>query len=71
MERYKLGELFGVACQRISIELTELYESLYDEDGEAVKDLDKVNAYIKIFQKQVSLEADFIRQSIREHNDRG
>ena len=59
--------MYSIACINLSNELTELYEELFDEEGNPLTDLEAVNDRIKRYQKQVSLEADLIRQSIREH----
>lgn len=67
MTRNKLGNMYSIACINLSNELTELYEELFDEEGNPLTDLEAVNDRIKRYQKQVSLEADLIRQSIREH----
>lgn len=67
MTRDKLGNMYSIACINLSNELTELYEELFDEEGNPLTDLEAVNDRIKRYQKQVSLEADLIRQSIREH----
>lgn len=69
MDRYKLAEIYGLAAARISQELTDLYESLFDDDGNPMIVIDDVNDRIKKFQRQVGFEADLIRQAIREHNN--
>jgi Mg2+ and Co2+ transporter CorA len=69
MDQYKLGEIYALATSRISDELTALYESLFDDDGQPMIVIDDVNERIKKFQRQVGYEADLIRQAIREHNN--
>ena len=69
MDQYKLGEIYALATSRISDELTALYESLFDDDGQPMIVIDDVNERIKKFQRQVGYEADLIRQAIKEHNN--
>lgn len=69
MDQYKLGEIYVLATSRISDELTALYESLFDDDGQPMIVIDDVNERIKKFQRQVGYEADLIRQAIKEHNN--
>ena len=69
MDQYRLGEIYALATSRISDELTALYESLFDDDGQPMIVIDDVNERIKKFQRQVGYEADLIRQAIREHNN--
>lgn len=69
MDQYKLGEIYALATSRISDELTALYESLFDDDGQPMIVIDDVNERIKKFQRQVGYEADLMRQAIREHNN--
>lgn len=69
MDRYDLGDIFSIATLRISKEVSELYEALFDDRGNPITDLEAVNEKIKWLQRQVGLEADLIRQSIKEYNN--
>lgn len=69
MDRYKLGDIFAIACDRISDSCSELYESLFDKDGQPLYDIDEINSYIRDFQRQVSAEADLIRQGVIEYKE--
>ena len=69
MDQYRLGEIYALATSRISDELTALYESLFDDDGQPMIVIDDVNERIKKFQRQVGYEADLMRQAIREYNN--
>lgn len=69
MDSYKLASIYSLACLRIESASTELYESLFDDAGEPIKSVDLANENIRLFQRQVSAEADFIRQAIKEYLD--
>jgi hypothetical protein len=69
MDAYKLGWLYQVACNRINDACAELYESFHDEEGQPLTDLEQINVNIRLFQRQVSLEVDLVRQALTEYTD--
>lgn len=64
-----ISSLYSIACLRIHEAVSNLYESLHDSEGYPIAEIEEANDHIKKLQKQVSLEADLIRQSIREYNE--
>jgi len=69
MDEFELGSIYCLACSRISSASTELYEILFDKEGQPIGDLEHINAHIKLFQRQVSAEADLIRQGLIEYKE--
>lgn len=69
MEKSELGRIFSIASSRIAESCSELYESLFDEEGQPLYDIDEINAHIRAFQRQVGVEADLIRQAIIEYKE--
>lgn len=48
---------------------TELYESIHDDKGNPLSDLDAVRREIQSFQRGVREEIDFIKSACREENE--
>lgn len=69
MNPEEISSLYSIACIRIHEEVSNLYESMHDSEGSPITDLEVANENIKKLQKQVSYEADLIRQTIKEQNE--
>ena len=67
--KIKLSKCYSDATSRMSHLSTELYESIHDENGNPLEDLELVRKEIQSFQRGVREEIDFIKSACREENE--
>ena len=69
MSNVKVSETYFTACERIHDAADMLYESLHDEDGNAVKEFNEVLKKIKDFRDWVNIEIDLVREVCKEYEN--
>tara|TARA_R110000744_G_scaffold308298_1_gene416347 strand:+ start:272 stop:493 length:222 start_codon:yes stop_codon:yes gene_type:complete len=69
MKNSKVSETYFHACGRIHDAADMLYESLHEEEGEAVTEFSEVLKKIKNFRDWVNIEIDLVREVCKEHEN--
>tara|TARA_R100000005_G_C5001241_1_gene208324 strand:+ start:3987 stop:4208 length:222 start_codon:yes stop_codon:yes gene_type:complete len=69
MSNVKVSETYFTACERIHDAADMLYESLHDEDGNAVNEFNEVLKKIKDFRDWVNIEIDLVREVCKEYEN--
>ena len=67
MKNSKVSETYFIACERIHNAADMLYESLHEDDGEALTELEDVLIQIKSFRDWVNIEIDLVREICKEY----
>ena len=67
MNNSAVSETYFQACERIHNAADMLYESLHEDEGGAITDLDEVLKKIKDFRDWVNIEIDLVREICKEH----
>ena len=69
MNKNKVSETYFIACERIHDAADMLYESLHNDDGNAVTDFNEVLNKIKDFRDWVNIEIDLVREACKEYEN--
>ena len=69
MNNSNVSETYFKACERIHDAADMLYESLHEEEGEALTELEDVLIQIKSFRDWVNIEIDLVREICKEHEN--
>tara|TARA_R110000787_G_scaffold2583_4_gene10156 strand:+ start:3256 stop:3486 length:231 start_codon:yes stop_codon:yes gene_type:complete len=69
MKNSKVSETYFIACERIHNAADMLYESLHEDDGEALTELEDVLIQIKSFRDWVNIEIDLVREICKEYEN--
>ena len=69
MNKNKVSETYFIACERIHDAADMLYESLHNDDGNAVTEFNEVLNKIKDFRDWVNIEIDLVREACKEHEN--
>ena len=67
MNKSYVRETYCKACVRIHTAADMLYESLHEDDGEALTELEDVLIQIKSFRDWVNIEIDLVREICKEY----
>ena len=67
MEPSKISSYYLLACDRVHQVVDELYEYLHDENGEPIKELESVVAFVTSSRKQIHEELDLIKSIVSEY----
>ena len=70
METSKLSEYFFLACDRIHQVIDDLYESLHDEDGEALLKAEEVEQAMEGIKSAIYQELDLIKSVVDEYESK-
>tara|TARA_Y100001938_G_C7993044_1_gene380516 strand:+ start:552 stop:773 length:222 start_codon:yes stop_codon:yes gene_type:complete len=69
MNNNKVSETYFIACERIHDAADMLYESLHNDDGNAVTEFNEVLNKIKDFRDWVNIEIDLVREACKEYEN--
>jgi len=69
MNNKKVSETYFHACERIHDAADMLYESLHNDDGNAVTEFNEVLNKIKDFRDWVNIEIDLVREACKEYEN--
>ena len=69
MNNSDVSETYFKACERIHNAADMLYESLHEDDGEALTELEDVLIQIKSFRDWVNIEIDLVREICKEYEN--
>ena len=69
MKNSKVSETYFHACERIHDAADMLYESLHNDDGNAVTEFNEVLNKIKDFRDWVNIEIDLVREACKEYEN--
>ena len=69
MKNSKVSETYFIACERIHDAADMLYESLHNNDGNAVTEFNEVLNKIKDFRDWVNIEIDLVREACKEYEN--
>ena len=69
MKSSKVSETYFQACGRIHDAADMLYESLHEEEGEAVTEFNEVLKKIKDFRDWGNIEIDLVREVCKEYEN--
>mgnify|MGYP004456992179 FL=1 len=69
MNKNKVSETYFIACKRIHDAADMLYESLHNDDGNAVTEFNEVLNKIKDFRDWVNIEIDLVREACKEYEN--
>ncbi len=69
MNKNKVSETYLIACERIHDAADMLYESLHNDDGNAVTEFNEVLNKIKDFRDWVNIEIDLVREACKEYEN--
>tara|TARA_R100000388_G_C7088450_1_gene86584 strand:+ start:192 stop:413 length:222 start_codon:yes stop_codon:yes gene_type:complete len=69
MNKNKVSETYFIACERIHDAADMLYESLHNDDGNAVTEFNEVLNKIKDFRDWVNIEIDLVREACKEYEN--
>ena len=69
MNKNKVSETYFIACERIHDAADMLYESLHNNDGNAVTEFNEVLNKIKDFRDWVNIEIDLVREACKEYEN--
>jgi len=67
MNNNDVSETYFKACERIHTAADMLYESLHEDEGEALTELEDVLIQIKSFRDWVNIEIDLVREICKEY----
>lgn len=67
MEPSRISSYYLMACDRVHQVVDELYESLHNEKGEPIKDLESVVDFVTASRKQIYEELDLIKSIVSEY----
>ena len=67
MKNDTVSTTYFQACERIHDAADMLYESLHEEEGDAITELSEVLIKIKDFRDWVNIEIDLVREICKEH----
>jgi len=70
-ERNALSSTYCGACSRMQEACTVLYEDLHTSSGEVHTDVEYVYEKISEHRKWMLIEADLIREAVRQYNEGG
>ena len=70
MKTSKVSEYFYIACDRIHQVIDELYESLHDEEGNALLSSDQIEESMEGVKNAVYQELDLIKSIVEEYESR-
>jgi hypothetical protein len=70
-QEQQLSTTFFGACDRMHQACTQLYEGLHKQDGTVNTSTEQVLDKISEYKKWMLIEADLIREAVREYNERG
>lgn len=68
-KKNSLADKYSIACGLINRYCTDLYESIHDDDGDPITDVDEIQSSIAVFRKSVNIELDLIRSSLEEYSE--
>ena len=69
MNKNKVSETYFTACERIHDAADMLYESLHNDEGNAVTEFNEVLNKIKDFRDWVNIEIDLVREACKEYEN--
>ena len=69
MNNNKVSETYFTACERIQDAADMLYESLHNDEGNAVTEFNEVLNKIKDFRDWVNIEIDLVREACKEYEN--
>lgn len=69
-EEAQLSSTYYGACDRMQQACTQLYEGLHKNDGTVNTSTEHVLEKISEYKKWMLIEADLIREAVREYNER-
>ena len=69
MNNNKVSETYFTACERIHDAADMLYESLHNDEGNAVTEFNEVLNKIKDFRDWVNIEIDLVREVCKEYEN--
>ena len=69
MNNNKVSETYFTACERIHDAADMLYESLHNDEGNAVTEFNEVLNKIKDFRAWVNIEIDLVREACKEYEN--
>ena len=69
MNNYKVSETYFTECERIHDAADMLYESLHNDEGNAVTEFNEVLNKIKDFRDWVNIEIDLVREACKEYEN--
>ena len=69
MNKNKVSETYFIACERIHDAADMLYESLHNDDGNAVTEFNEILNKIKDFRDWVIIEIDLVREACKEYEN--
>lgn len=69
MNNNKVSETYFTACERIHDAADMLYESLHNDEGNAVTEFNEVLNKIKDFRDWVNIEIDLVREACKEYEN--
>lgn len=69
MKNETVSKTYFQACERIHDAADMLYESLHEEDGEALTEFSEILIKIKDFRDWVNIEIDLVREVCKEHEN--
>lgn len=67
--RASLGGVYFIALDRVQALTTELYEELFDKNGNPIEDLEKIVSAVMHYRKRVNIEIDMVKSACREVNE--
>ena len=69
MNNNKVSETYFTACERIHDAADMLYESLHNDEGNAVTEFNEVLNKIKDFRDWVNIVIDLVREACKEYEN--
>lgn len=66
----ELSQTYHGACCRMHDAVNELYEALHTSEGEAQVNIEYVYDRISDYRKWLLIEADLIREAVRQYDER-
>ena len=69
MNNNKVSETYFTACERIHDAADMLYESLHNDEGNAVTEFNEVFKIIKDIRDCVNIEIDLVREACKEYEN--
>jgi hypothetical protein len=69
MNNSAVSKTYFQACERIHDAADMLYESLHEDEGDAIAELDEVLKKIKDFRDWVNIEIDLVREICKEYEN--
>ena len=69
MEISKLSEYYSIATERAARQLSEMYESLHEDNtGDPLTDLEKVYNVSNVTLTMIKAELDLVVEAVKEYN---